>query len=170
MNIDHTIRYVYVWFVRTFFYFFPDVPIMMKLRGWFYSFALKKCGRNFQITNNVMINNPEKVSIGDNVYISYNSLILANGNVEIGNDVLVGPNVVIVGDNHSNDGGSYRFGKLLPGDITVGNCVWIGANCTIVPNSMIPDGSVLGANSILNKKFDTCGLYAGSPAKLIKKK
>lgn len=49
--------------------------------------------------------------------------------------------------------------------VQIGNYCLIGANCTILSGSALPDFSVLGAGSVLNRNFDeSYTLYAGSPA------
>lgn len=56
-----------------------------------------------------------------------------------------------------------------PSEILINNNVWIGCNCNILKGSMLPSNSVLGAGSLLNKKYsDENCIYAGNPAKLVK--
>lgn len=53
--------------------------------------------------------------------------------------------------------------------IHIGNYTFIGARCTILKGSSLPDHSVLGACSLLNKKQQQeYSLYAGTPARFIK--
>lgn len=55
------------------------------------------------------------------------------------------------------------------GSVVIGNGVWIGMRSTILKNSSIPDGCIIGANSLVNKRFDVKNsLIAGNPA-VIKK-
>jgi acetyltransferase-like isoleucine patch superfamily enzyme len=52
--------------------------------------------------------------------------------------------------------------------ITIGNYCFVGTNTTILGGSFLPECSVLGAKSLLNKVFnDKYKLYAGVPAKEI---
>jgi len=82
---------------------------------------------------------------------------------------MIGPGTIIASRNHSLYNGSFRYGEAKIGNIRIGKGSWIGANCTIVTNSELPSASILGANSLLNKKFKkTNTLYAGNPAKFIK--
>lgn len=49
--------------------------------------------------------------------------------------------------------------------ITIGSYCFVGTACTVLGGSSLPDYSVLGANSLLNKAFPgTHRLYAGVPA------
>ncbi len=51
--------------------------------------------------------------------------------------------------------------------ITVGSEVWIGSNCVIAND--ISNRCVIGVGSVLIKKAEDYGVYAGNPEKLIKK-
>ena len=53
--------------------------------------------------------------------------------------------------------------------ITIGSHCFVGSNCVILGGSTLPDQSVLGALSLLNKHFEEpWSLYAGQPAKWLK--
>lgn len=54
--------------------------------------------------------------------------------------------------------------------IFIGDYCFIGTNCTILKGSTLPNYTILGASSLLNKVFkESECLIAGVPAKLIKK-
>lgn len=54
--------------------------------------------------------------------------------------------------------------------ITIGNYCFIGTDCVLLGGSILPDYSVFGAKSLINKSyFDVYSLYAGVPAKFVKK-
>lgn len=40
-------------------------------------------------------------------------------------------------------------------EIVIGNNVWIGCDCKLMGGTLIPDGSVIGSGSFINKKLDT---------------
>lgn len=46
----------------------------------------------------------------------------------------------------------------------------IGAGSVIFPGVIIEEGCAIGANSLVNKSTESWGIYAGSPAKKIKKR
>lgn len=53
--------------------------------------------------------------------------------------------------------------------VTIGNYCFVGTNCVVLGDSSLPDYSVLGAKSLLNKKHtEPYYLYAGVPALPIK--
>ncbi|PWL55885.1 MAG: glycosyl transferase family 1 [Clostridium cadaveris] len=53
---------------------------------------------------------------------------------------------------------------------TIGNDVWIGNNCLIKSGLTIEDGAVIGMGSVLTKDVGAYEVWAGNPAKLIKKR
>lgn len=54
--------------------------------------------------------------------------------------------------------------------VSVGEYCFVGAMTVLLPGAALPDYSVLGANSLLNKHYtEPYYLYAGSPARPIKK-
>jgi acetyltransferase-like isoleucine patch superfamily enzyme len=160
---------IYSWFVRALLYFLPDIPLCMRFRGFLYSFGMQKCGRDFQITHNAIIKGLQNISVGSNVFVGNFSVIMGSGKLRIENEVLIGPHVVIISGNHTKSKNSYRYGQAKVGDIFIGRGSWITSNCTIGMNSSLPEGSVLSANSFLNKKFETPNaIYGGVPAKFIK--
>jgi len=53
--------------------------------------------------------------------------------------------------------------------VSIGEYCFVGAAAVLLPGSSLPDYSVLGANSLLNKQFsEPYSLYAGSPARPVK--
>ena len=53
--------------------------------------------------------------------------------------------------------------------VSVGDYCFVGTNCVLLGGSALPDFSVLGAKSLLNKTFtETYQLYGGVPARPIK--
>lgn len=57
-----------------------------------------------------------------------------------------------------------------PQDIIIGDHVWIGARCMLLKGTEIPSNCVIGAGSVVNKKFKESGcIIAGNPAKIVKK-
>ena len=86
--------------------------------------------------------------------------------VEIGSNVFVGHGVMFTNDK-------FKSGKLGGGKknwfyTTIEDNVLIGSNATILP-VRIKSGSVIGAGSVVTKDLKVKGIYAGNPAKLIRK-
>lgn len=160
---------MYIWIIRSVLFFLPDIPVFMRFRGFLYSFGMKECGKDFQVAHNVVIRNVTQLSVGNNCYIANFSMILGSNPITLENEVMIGPHVIVVSGNHAMVNNSYRYGKGKKGLIKIGNGCWITANCTVGLNSVLPAGSILAANSFINKKFQNQNaVYGGTPAKFIK--
>ena len=59
---------------------------------------------------------------------------------------------------------------MIEKDIIIGNDVWIGYGAQIMGGVIIQDGVVIGAGSIVTKDCLRDTVYAGVPAKKIKKR
>jgi acetyltransferase-like isoleucine patch superfamily enzyme len=93
--------------------------------------------------------------------------ILIRHSLQIGNHVFIGWNCTILDDDlhHLN----YADQRVQNHGIRIGNKVWLGCNVTLLKGSIIPDGCVVAANSLVNSKFDIPNtLLAGSPARVVK--
>lgn len=168
--MKHKMLLLYAWLVRSLLFFFPDIPIIMRLRGCFYGIGMMKKGRNFQVAHSVILNGLEDISVGQNVYIANNCNFITNGCIIIDNDVIFGPSVIISAGDHQYHNGNFRGRPSLKQDVHVESGSWIASNVTITGGSRIPMQSIIGANSVVTKKMEYAphSLFAGVPAKLVK--
>jgi acetyltransferase-like isoleucine patch superfamily enzyme len=60
-------------------------------------------------------------------------------------------------------------GSGVDKSIVINEGAWIGGNVTILPGVIIGEHAVVGAGSVVNKDVPEYTLFAGVPAKLIKK-
>lgn len=105
------------------------------------------------------------VVIGNNCKIQSHSFICEL--VEIGNHCFVSHGAMFINDLFQK-GGPAQGDKSLWKKTRIGNHVSIGTNATILPVS-ITDNVVIGAGSVVTRDLLEPGIYAGNPAKLIKK-
>lgn len=87
--------------------------------------------------------------------------------VTIGDDCFIGHGVMFINDLFSK-GGPAGGDKTKWKSTHIGNKVSIGSNATILPVT-ICDGTVIGAGAVVTKDINEPGIYAGNPAKLIRK-
>ena len=158
---------------------------------------LKRCGVNVIIGKTVRIRYPELVEIGDNViiddftYISTSLMLRSyvhitagckliggrNALVVMGTFSTLAPNVVLAAGSDDYITGlatpmvPMRFkGNAVVGRILIGEHCIVGANSTVLPNVTFGDGAVLGAQSLAKKDLDPWTIYAGVPARALKKR
>lgn len=128
-------------------------------------------GRNVCIYSNVTFGGDGEIVIGDNVDIGNDTIIFSTkeGGVYIGNDVAIAAHCYIIDSDHGIEKNRLiREQKLVSGKIHIGNDVWIADNCTVLKNSIINDGAVIGAKSLVNREIDSYGIAVGIPARVIK--
>lgn len=143
-----------------------------KLRAMTCMLFFDKCGHHINVEprayvglNHVIIGNGS--GIGKNFH-------LQGGNLTIGNHVMMAPNVTILCQGHRFERKDMligRQGNYPKGHIYIGDDVWIGRNVTILPGcKKIGTGCVIGACSVVTKDVPDYEVWAGNPAKLIKRR
>ena len=105
------------------------------------------------------------VSIGKNTKIQSHTFICEL--VTIGSKCFIGHGVMFINDLFSN-GGPAQGDKSLWKKTIIGNNVSIGSNATILPVN-ICDDVVIGAGAVVTKNITEPGVYAGNPARFMKK-
>ena len=104
------------------------------------------------------------VSIGKNSRISSHSYICSK--VTIGKNCFIGHGVMFTNDKFLNGKINRNEDSWLKTKIA--DHVLIGSNSTILPINICKN-VVIGAGSVVTKNINYPGIYAGNPAKLIKK-
>jgi acetyltransferase-like isoleucine patch superfamily enzyme len=105
------------------------------------------------------------VIIGDRCKIQSHAFVCEM--VTIGDDCVISHGVMFINDLFKT-GGPARGNKALWKSTSVGNHVSIGTNSTIMPVT-ICDNVVIGSGSVVTKDITVSGIYAGNPAKLLRK-
>ena len=92
-----------------------------------------------------------------------------------GTKIIIGKDGMFSSDVHFRTGDSHSIldmdGKRINGseDIVLGEHVWVGTKTTCLKGAMVPDHSIIGAGSLVTKKFSTPNcILAGVPAKIVK--
>lgn len=112
------------------------------------------------------------VKIGNRTTFGNDCMFGAAGGIEIGNDVVAGQFIRFHSENHNyND-----LTKLIREQgvshkgIKIGNNCWIGAGAVFLDGAELGDGCVVGANTVVTKKFPSNVVIAGIPARIIKER
>ena len=122
--------------------------------------------------NKIIMDRPNaKINIGSNTRL-HGSLIHAYKSIHIGKNCLIAANTQIM------DGGGHDLCMDKPeqryqtiGDakpVIIEDNVWIGINCIILPGSIIREGTIVGAGSVVRGELKARSIYAGNPVKLLK--
>jgi maltose O-acetyltransferase len=132
------------------------------------SFAF--CGGMPWIQPRVTIVHGERIRTGSALGINSGTYINGIGQITFGNDVLIGSNVTISSGQHPINGRTppVFHRQSVPQPIVIGNDVWIGAGAVILPGVTLAEGTVVGANAVVNKDTQPYGIYVGAPARFIR--
>lgn len=158
--------------------------------------GLKSYGEDVRISRYAQIYSPEKISIGDNVRID--DFCILSGSITIGSHIhiaaycaLYGADYGIVLEDYTgisaratiyaamdDFSGDYLIGPIhddkytnvIGGNVKICAYAQIGAMALVFPNVCIGEGVVLGAMSMAKKSLESWGIYAGVPAKKIKRR
>jgi len=87
--------------------------------------------------------------------------------VTIGSDCFIGHGVMFINDVFAI-GGPARGRRELWRSTRIGDNVSLGSNATIMPVSICND-VVIGAGAVVTRDITEPGIYAGNPARLIRK-
>lgn len=121
------------------------------------------------------VNSPVRgrLSIGNRVVIGSGANIrAAGGEIQIGNNALIGQRVSLIAANHMlGNAAPYRdlpWATERTGVVLEEN-VWVGTNATILPGCTIGKNSVVAAGSVVTRSIPPDQLWAGVPARLLRR-
>lgn len=154
---------------------------------------LGSCGENVVIEDGVRIFHPERIYIGNNVYIGHDTIlkgyykhdlmigdnvwigqmcfIHGAGGVSIGKNVGIGPCVKIHAAFHKEEkNNEILFSTLDFNPIFIEDGCNIGIGAVILPGSRIGENSKVGANAVVKSSIPSNSIAVGIPARVIKRR
>ena len=172
--------------------------ISREVMQFHYKKIFKSFGKGSVIFSPLKLDGPERINIGDKVYIQYKSwlgampltnsqkceLIIEDGavignfnhiyatsSIKIGKNALLADKVYISDNLHSfhDVRTPVRFQPIIQkAEVTIGEGAWIG-ECVSIIGASVGKNSVIGANSVVTKDIPDFSVAVGIPAKVIKK-
>lgn len=155
-------------------------------------------GENVQISDRASFYGMGRIVLGNNVRIDDFCVVSAGaGGIDIGNYVHIAVGALLIGAGKitlcdfvgisarssvysSNDdySGAAMTGPTLPSEFTnvrhrdvyVGKHGIVGSGSIILPGVTLEDGVAVGALSLVAKRCEAFGIYAGNPARRIKER
>ena len=157
-----------------------------------------KCGENVYVSENVEIKRPHLVWLES--HIAIDSYFYCTTNMFVGNYVHIAPMVSIIGgadasfvmgnfttiaigcriicatDEYLGEGlvspvipNQYRD-RVINLPVTLEEYSALASNVVVIPGVTLGEGAVVGANSYVNRDIPAWEIWAGSPAKFIRKR
>jgi acetyltransferase-like isoleucine patch superfamily enzyme len=126
-------------------------------------------GVNVRVSGNVQIIAPERMYVGDGVFIGSEVMINAIGGVHVGNNSGIGTRSLILSVEHRHHGA-----ETIPFDdvrmvkpVWIEDLVWIGMNVSIMAGVRIGEGAIVGLGSVVTKDVPALAIVMGNPAQVI---
>ena len=134
--------------------------------------GVNRIGRNLR--SGIFASEGAQITIGDNVGVSCSS-IWARKQITIGNNVNIGADCLIMDHEahslyylHRRDR-SLDSAHTASAPVVIEDDVLLGARCTVLKGVRIARGSVVGAGSIVTCDIPAGEIWAGNPARFIRK-
>lgn len=164
------LQYLWFHFITLATAWLPDLRLVLRLRGFLLRPAFKSCGRNLQISRRVTINFTNRLEIGGDVFLAMGCWVNAAGGIVLEDEVQLGPYAVLATGNHTELGGSYRFGPSRLAPIRLCRGSWVAAHATVTKGVVLGRGALLAANSVATRDIPAFAMAGGVPARVIHKK
>lgn len=154
-------------------------------------------GDNVLLHKSCVVVNPQSISIGTNVRIDAFTVLSVSGGMSIGDHVHISTHVLAVGastftmSDYSNlasgakvftSSDDFTSGNLLgptvpatarsvkSAPVNFGQHVVVGAGSIVMPGTVIPNGTTVGALSLVKGTLEEWTVYAGVPARPLKRR
>lgn len=107
-------------------------------------------------------------SIGKGCFFNRGCSVVCREKIIIGSETLFGEYVKVYDNDHKIINSIPNKSNFETEPIIIGGNSWIANDVNILKGSEIPNNTVVGAMSLVNKKHELSGIYIGIPAKLFK--
>ena len=116
-------------------------------------------------------NDGSYIKMGENVFIGHACEFVCNSKIIIGNNCLIASKCTLNDTGHEfNRDKNINLQPITSKEIIIEDDVWIGTSCVILQGVTIGQGSVIAAGSVVNKSIPSYEVWAGVPARFIKKR
>ncbi len=143
--------------------------IRSRLRWEYWRSRLASLGENTSIFANVVIHNPQMVSIGNGCSIAEFVHIWGGGQVTIGDNVLVASHVAITSMTHDPKAEIFSQTSVKQ-PVVIEDNVWIGAGAVILPGTRLESGCIVGAGAVVTKDVPADWIVTGVPAQRLRRR
>jgi len=151
-------------------------------------------GTGVVIEDGVLVFHPNRIHIGNNIYIGHNAILHGYhkneiyvgdhswvgqscylhgaGGIEIGRAVGIGPMAKIFTSVHDTKDISLPiiYSDMEFKKVVIGDGCDIGVGSIVLPGVEIGEGSLIGAGSVVTKDIPPYTVYAGNPARFLRKR
>lgn len=135
-------------------------------RGLLRCFGIR-VGKKTTVHRGVKLFCPGKLVIGNHSTVNYQCYLDARGHLKIGNNVNISHCVKIYTMGHDIDD---PLCGCVSKAVLIEDNAWIFPNVLVMPGVVIGKGAVVYPGSVVTKSLEPYTIYAGNPAKVIRKR
>lgn len=117
------------------------------------------------------------IQVGNNVHIAVGSLLVGAGKITLADFVGLSSRISIYSSSDDYSGACLtnptipsEYTGVTHADVFLGKHVIVGSGSVILPGVVLEEGVAVGALSLVHKRCEAFGIYAGNPAKRIKER
>jgi acetyltransferase-like isoleucine patch superfamily enzyme len=139
-----------------------DLPGLLRVEGHLSVLGTVKVGSG----NRWDVGRAAEVRIGAGTYLGPSTRLIITEGLQIGSNCAISWDCQFLDDDFH----TIRAGRQSAAPITIGDRVWIGTRASVLRGSVIGDGCVVAAGSIVRGDFsEPRTLIAGTPARVIRR-
>jgi acetyltransferase-like isoleucine patch superfamily enzyme len=130
-----------------------------------------------RISDTVFMNHPERIRIGDNVFIGHYTILDGTGYLEVGegsqlaawNGIYTHSSHIAIRiyGNHYQEVPEQEKKGYPVSSVKIGKYVFVGAGAKILPGVTIGKGALVAAGAIVSKDVGEFEIVSGNPAEVI---
>lgn len=155
------------WYISSEIFINTSIPFPTKMKIIIIKAFGAKIGKNVVLKPKLKIKYPWFLSIGNNSWVGEGVWIDNLYYVYIGNDVCISQGAMLISGSHDYKIPSF---DLIIKEIIIEPEVWICAKSIVLQGTICKKGSVLASGSVANSVLEKKMIYAGNPAKKVKKR
>lgn len=157
-----------IWNISCFLFFRPfKLPIFNQYRNCILRFFGANIGKGSIVYSSSTIWAPWNLELGERVCIGPHTIIYNPGKIKIGNKVAISQYAYLCTATHDYTSPHHT---LFWKNIIIDDYAWVAARAFVAPGIHIGERAIIGACAVLTKDARPWGIYAGNPAKYIKKR
>ena len=154
------------WFCYIVFFRYSPKPMF----GW-RRFILRifgaKLSHGVNIYPNVILWAPWNLECGPLATVANGAEIYNPEMVRLGSHAIISQDAYLCGATHDHNDPRFTF---VAKPIVIGAYAWVCARAVVMPGITIHDGAILGLGSVATRNLEPWSIYAGLPARFIKKR
>jgi len=111
------------------------------------------------------------VAIGNSVFVGQDTIIAAKNSIIIGDFTVFAPRCYVIDHEHGFESDDLILNqKSVLKKVNIGRDCYFGTGSVVLGGVSVGDGAIIGAGSIVIKNIPAGEVWAGNPAKFIKKR